>query len=70
MSVEGISWLSDNLIYTYFIGIVIGAMAVDFAYSVHLATQLKAIKESADERFEDLKKRWKERIKAIRSKNK
>jgi uncharacterized membrane protein len=68
--VEGISWLSDNLIYTYFIGIVIGAMAVDFAYSIHLATQLKAIKESADERFEDLKKRWKERIKAIRSKNK
>jgi hypothetical protein len=45
-------------------------MAVDFAYSIHLATQLKAIKESADERFEDLKKRWKERIKAIRSKNK
>ena len=68
--VEGISWLSDNLIYTYFIGIVIGAMAVDFAYSIHLATQLKAIKESADERFEDLKKRWKERVKAIRSKNK
>ena len=68
--VEGISWLSENLIYTYFIGIVVGAVAVDFAYSIHLATQLKAIKESADERFEDLKKRWKERIKAIRSKNK
>ena len=68
--VEAISWLSENLIYTYFIGIVIGAMAVDFAYSIHLATQLKAIKESADERFEDLKRKWKEKIKAIRLKNK
>lgn len=66
--VEGITWISENLIYTYFIGLVIGAMAVDFAYSIHLATQLKAIKESADERFEDLKKKWKERIKDLRSK--
>ena len=66
--VEGITWISENLIYTYFIGLVIGAMAVDFAYSIHLATQLKAIKESADERFEDLKKKWKEKIKDLRSK--
>ena len=29
--VEGISWISENLIYTYFVGAVIGAMAVDFA---------------------------------------
>jgi uncharacterized membrane protein len=37
--VDGISWISENLIYTYFVGAVIGAMAVDFAYSIHLATK-------------------------------
>lgn len=68
--VNGITWISENLIYTYFIGIVIGAMVVDFAYSVHLATRLKTIKESADERFEDLKKKWKERLNSLHLKNK
>ena len=68
--VQGIDWISENLIYTYFIGLVIGAMVVDFAYSVHLATKLKQIKETGDERFEDLKKKWKVRINAIRFKEK
>ena len=39
--VEGISWISENLIYTYFVGAVVGAMAVDFA------TKLKDYKELA-----------------------
>ena len=43
--VEGISWISENLIYTYFVGAVIGAILVDFAYSVHLASKLKQFKE-------------------------
>ena len=30
--VKGISWISENLIYTYFVGAVIGAILVDFAY--------------------------------------
>ena len=67
--VKGISWISENLIYTYFVGIVIGAMAVDFAYSVHLATKLRQIKETGDERFEDLKKKWKERINALKARD-
>ena len=64
--VEGISWISENLIYTYFVGAVIGAMVVDFAYSIHLATKLKDYKELASLRFEDFKKELKIRIKNIR----
>ncbi len=63
--VEGISWISENLIYTYFVGAVVGAMAVDFAYSIHLATKLKDYKELATLRFEDFKKELKERVNHI-----
>jgi uncharacterized membrane protein len=66
--VEGISWISENLIYTYFVGMVMGAMAVDFAYSIHLATKLKEYKEIADLRFEDFKKELHNRIKQLRKK--
>ena len=60
--VEGISWISENLIYTYFVGGVIGMMVVDFSYSVHLATKLKEYKELSDLRFEDFKKALKKKI--------
>ena len=63
--VEGISWISENLIYTYFVGMVMGAMAVDFAYSIHLATKLKEYKEIANLRYEDFKKELKNRIKQL-----
>ena len=63
--VEGITWISENLIYTYFVGMVMGAMIVDFAYSIHLATKLKDYKELASLRFEDFKKELKERIKLV-----
>ncbi len=43
--VQGITWISDNLIYTYFVGAVIGAICVDFAYSIHLASKLSDYKE-------------------------
>ena len=62
---EGISWISENLIYTYFVGMVMGAMTVDFAYSIHLATKLKEYKEIANLRFEDFKKELKNRIKQL-----
>ena len=67
--VEGISWISENLIYTYFVGAVIGAILVDFAYSVHLASKLKQFKEYSDLRFEEFKKEFKKRIKEIRDKD-
>lgn len=64
--VNGLTWISENLIYTYFVGAVIGAMIVDFAYSIHLATKLKDYKELASLRFEDFKKELKNRLKNIR----
>ena len=66
--VKGISWISENLIYTYFVGAVIGAILVDFAYSVHLATKLKEFKELQNLRFEEFKKEFKRRVNELKSK--
>ena len=66
--VKGISWISDNLIYTYFVGVVIGAILVDFAYSVHLATKLRQFKELQNMRFEEFKKEFRKRVKELKSK--
>ena len=66
--VQGISWISENLIYTYFVGGVMGAMCVDFAYSIHLATKLKEFKELQDLRFEEFKVELKKKVKELRDK--
>ena len=66
--VQGITWISENLIYTYFIGAVVGAMLVDFAYSIHLATKLKEFKELQGLRFEELKVEFKKKVKALKDK--
>lgn len=66
--VQGISWISENLIYTYFVGAVIGAILVDFAYSVHLASKLKQFKELQDLRFEEFKKEFKRRVNEVKGK--
>ena len=63
--VQGITWISENLIYTYFIGAVMGAIIVDFAYSVHLATKLKEFKQYQTVRFEEFKKDLKSKIKKL-----
>ena len=64
--VEGILWISENLIYTYFVGGVIGAMIVDTAYSIHLATKLKEFKELQGLRFEEFKGELKKKIKNLK----
>ncbi|MBR0188757.1 MAG: putative ABC transporter permease [Clostridia bacterium] len=64
--VQGITWMAENLIYTDFIGAVIGAMIVDFAYSIHLATKLKVFNEYRALRFEEFKKEFKNKIKNIK----
>lgn len=66
--VSGIDWISDNLVYAYFVGAVIGMMVVDFAYSVHLATKLKEFKELQGLRFEDIKKEFRLKVKELRNK--
>lgn len=63
--VEGISWISHNLIYTYFIGLVIGMTLVDFAYSIHLASKLKQFKEYEGKRFDEFKKEFKSKLNKI-----
>lgn len=67
--VEGISWISENLIYTFFVGGVVGAMVVDLSYSIHLATKLKQFKEMQGLRFEEFKKEFKKRVSGLKSKN-
>ena len=64
--VEGISWISENLIYTYFVGGVVGMMLVDFSYSVHLATKLKEFNELQGLRFEEFKKEFKKKVNNIK----
>lgn len=66
--VNGITWISENLIYTYFIGAVMGMMLVDFSYSVHLATKLKEVKEAQNLRFEEFKELIKNKIKQFTNK--
>ena len=66
--VKGISWISENLIYTYFVGAVIGATIVDFAYSVHLATKIKEFKELQNVRFEEFKKAFKKKVNELKNK--
>lgn len=66
--VQGISWISENLIYTYFVGGVMGAIVVDLSYSIHLATKLKEFKELQGLRFEEFKKEFKKRVKELKSK--
>ena len=66
--VQGISWISDNLIYTYFVGGVIGAMIVDMAYSIHLATKVKEFKELQGLRFEEFKKEFRKRVQGLKNK--
>ena len=51
--VDAIIFISDNIIYSFFIGIVIGMMLVDLAYAIHLATRLKKFKAKETVRFDE-----------------
>ena len=64
--VEGITFISHYTIYSYFIGIVIGMMLVDLAYSIHLASRLKRFKEIEYIRFDALRTKILGKIKKFR----
>ena len=64
--VDAINWISENLIYTFFVGAVVGMMIVDFSYSIHLATKLKQYQEAQTMRFEEFKKMLRNKIKELR----
>lgn len=61
--VMGLNWISENLVYAYFIGGVIGAIIVDLSYSIHLATKVKEFKELSGLRFDQFKKELRKRLK-------
>jgi len=67
--VSAINWISENLIYTYFIGGVIGAMLVDTAYSIHLGVRVKQFSELSGERFDSIKKELKRRLASLTKSN-
>lgn len=66
--VKLIGWISENLIYTYFIGGVIGAMIVDFAYSLHLGIKVKQFAELSEQRFDSIKKELQKRLASLSKK--
>ena len=53
---DAITFISDNLIYSFFIGIVIGMIIVDFSYAIHLASKMKQLKLKESIRFDELRK--------------
>ena len=67
--VQVISWISENLIYTFFIGGVVGMMVVDFAYSLHLGLKIKQFAELQSQRFDQVKKELQRRVYSLTKKN-
>lgn len=53
--VNAIEMISTYPIYDYFVGLVIGMMVVDFAYSLHLGFKLKKISNNLIIKFEQFK---------------
>ena len=66
--VKVIGWISENLIYTYFIGGVVGAMIVDFAYSLHIGIKVKQFAELSEQRFDSIKKELIRRLASLSKK--
>lgn len=56
--VDAIAFISENLIYSYFIGLVIGMILVDLAYSIHLMTKLKSFKEYEHLKFDEFRAKF------------
>lgn len=64
--ISWVSWFTNNIAFSFIVGIIIGAMIVDFAYSLHLAT---IIKKHAKEtkiiiHYEKLKESFIDKLKA------
>lgn len=68
--VQFIEFISENLIYTYFVGAVVGMMFVDFCYSLNLGIKIKRAAGVLTVKFEDFKVHLKEDIKEKSGKNK
>lgn len=53
--VKTVTVVAENPIYDYFIGLVIGMMIVDCAYSLHLGFKIKSLSENMVVKFEQFK---------------
>ena len=53
--IKALLFIADYPIYVFFIGIVIGMMLVDFAYSLHLGILIKKVSDKATVKFDEFK---------------
>lgn len=53
--IHAITVIAENPIYDYFIGLVIGMMLVDLAYSLHLGLKIKNLSNNMIIKFEEFK---------------
>jgi len=52
---DAVHFVCDNLAYSYFIGIVMGMILVDTAFSIHLGLKLRKLSEGLIIRYENFK---------------
>ena len=53
--IQALLFIAQYPIYVFFIGIVIGMILVDLAYSIHLATMIKKVSNMATVKFDEFK---------------
>lgn len=61
--VKYVLWISDNLVFGFFIGIIMGMMLVDTCYSIHLGMKLKKASGNLTVRLENFKENAKSHLK-------
>ena len=66
--VGALYFIADFPLYVFFIGIVIGMMIVDLAYSIHLGIMIKKVADNTTVRFEQLKSSISEMVANTRKK--
>ncbi|MCR5506164.1 MAG: putative ABC transporter permease [Bacilli bacterium] len=53
--IKGVGFISENLIYSFFVGLVCGMMIVDFAYSLHIGIKVKKAAGELTVKYEEFK---------------
>ena len=53
--VQALLFIAQYPIYVFFIGVVIGMIIVDFAYSLHLGLMIRKVTDKASVKFDELK---------------
>ena len=53
--IKALLFIAQYPIYVFFIGVVVGMMVVDFAYSLHLGLMIRKVTDKASVKFDELK---------------